>query len=364
MIILTVIIAVLLILMFILFPPSFGNITNKNDDEICEKTFLDINGTKLGMVIKGAKKDNPVMLVMGGGPGIPEYWLEYEYPTDLDKEFTVCYPCYRGTALSYDSDLSKDTLTTEQYLDDADKLTDYLRERFGQDKIYLMGHSFGTKIALLLADRHPEKYEACIAMSITADQYKSERLAFQTMLEKYKSDGDKSMVKELEKYSELFSDPDKIPDRSDPLLKEYYKSTRDKAMHETGGGSLHDMKSVITGIFFPSLRMTDFTQCERLNIWKGKSFVQDCPVGKEDFFNAFETVSELKIPFYVFAGKYDVTTMYSVQKEYFDFVKADVKGFYTFDNSAHSPLFEEPEKAREILRNDVLNKQTSLADKT
>ena len=363
MIIIGIIAAVLLILMFILFPPSFGNIRNSNGDEICEKTFLDINGTKLGMVIKGSSKDKPVMLLMGGGPGIPEYWLEYEYPTGLDEDFIVCYPCYRGTALSYDPDIPKETVSNEQYLDDADKITDYLRERFGQNKIWLMGHSFGTKIALQMADRHPEKYEAYIGMSITVDQYKSERLAFWEMLDKYKADGSKSMVEDLEKYSELFADPDKAPDRSDSKLKDYYRSIRDKAMHKIGGGSLRDMKSVITGIFFPSLRMTDFTQSERLNIWKGKSFVNDCPIGKEEFFNAFEQVSELKIPVYVFAGKYDLTTVYSVQKEYFDFVKADIKGFYTFDESAHSPLFEESDKAREILRSDILNKKTDMSDK-
>lgn len=69
---------ILFILMLILFPPSRGRITNNNHAEVCEKTFIDINGTKLGMVIKGSKADNPVLLFMGGGPGIPEYWMEYE----------------------------------------------------------------------------------------------------------------------------------------------------------------------------------------------------------------------------------------------------------------------------------------------
>ena len=72
--------------------------------------------------------------------------------------------------------------------------------------------------------RHPEKYEAYIGMSITVDQYKSERLAFWEMLDKYKADGSKGMVEDLEKYSELFADPDKAPDRSDSKLKDYYRS--------------------------------------------------------------------------------------------------------------------------------------------
>jgi len=31
-----------------------------------------------------------------------------------------------------------------------------------------------------------------------------------------------------------------------------------------------------------------------------------------------------------------------------------VKGFYVFDNSAHSPLLEEPQQAHRILEHDVL----------
>ena len=39
-----------------------------------------------------------------------------------------------------------------------------------------------------------------------------------------------------------------------------------------------------------------------------------------------------------------------------------VKGLYTFNQSAHSPLFEEPEKMRRILREDVLAGANRLAD--
>jgi hypothetical protein len=41
---------------------------------------------------------------------------------------------------------------------------------------------------------------------------------------------------------------------------------------------------------------------------------------------------------------------------------APVKGFYTFEQSAHSPLFEEPDRTLEILLTDVLTGGDSLAD--
>jgi hypothetical protein len=39
-----------------------------------------------------------------------------------------------------------------------------------------------------------------------------------------------------------------------------------------------------------------------------------------------------------------------------------LKGFYTFEQSAHSPMFEEPEKTVRVLREDVLAGANSLAD--
>jgi len=39
-----------------------------------------------------------------------------------------------------------------------------------------------------------------------------------------------------------------------------------------------------------------------------------------------------------------------------------MKGFYAFEQSAHSPLFEEPEKMRQILQEDVLAGVNNLAN--
>ena len=61
-------------------------------------------------------------------------------------------------------------------------------------------------------------------------------------------------------------------------------------------------------------------------------------------------------------GKYDLTVNIDLTREYYNHLHAPLKGFYTFENSAHGPLFEEPERFRKILENDVLNNDISLAD--
>jgi pimeloyl-ACP methyl ester carboxylesterase len=76
-----------------------------------------------------------------------------------------------------------------------------------------------------------------------------------------------------------------------------------------------------------------------------------------------QQVTELVIPVYFFHGKYDYTCAYPLARAYLEELKAPLKGFYTFENSAHSPIFEEPEKALKILLEDVLNGANALADK-
>lgn len=348
-------------LCFIL-PPSFGNTKAFRDENgfvlegsISEKVKVDINNTSLGMFIMGKDTSKPILLLLGGGPGIPEYFLETQCTSGLEDEFIICYLEYRGTSLSYNPDILAESITTEQHIEDAVGVTNYLRERFGQDKIYLMGHSFGTYIGVLTASKHPELYHAYIAMSQITDQEKSEKLAYSYMLEQYQLSNNTKTENEFKNY------PITIDDNA---YKNYFNSSlRDTAMHELGVGTMRNMKSVITGIFFPSLRCMVYTPSERINIWRGKAFSKNTPaVADVTRFNAFLEVHALDIPIYFLAGIYDYTCCYSLQKEYYDQIQAPIKGFYTFDNSAHSPLFEEPEKARLILREDVLTQNTNYAD--
>lgn len=345
----------IIITICVILPPSNGKMPVFYDNEgnalpgsISEKTFIDVEGTKLGMFISARDETKPVLLFLSGGPGIPEYLLESEYPTELADEFIVCYLEYRGTSISYHSGMTAASMTTDRYLADVFAVTQYLKERFNQDKIYLMGHSFGTYIGIQAAYQHSELYKAYIAMSQFADQKKSEELAYQYMLDQYREAGNTKMVKEFKKYPIFTSD--------EAYKKYFFVSLRDIAMHDLGIGTTHNMDSVITGIILPSLRCRVYTQKERINIWRSKRFISSSPVESDClYFNAFDAVPSLDIPVYFFGGKYDYTCCYSLQKEYYEYLETPSKAFYTFENSAHSPLFEESKKAIGILKKDVLS---------
>jgi pimeloyl-ACP methyl ester carboxylesterase len=319
---------------------------------ISEKIFVNINGMQLGMIIKSKDSTHPVLLYLHGG--LPDYFLTQKYPTHLEDYFTVVWWERRGSGLSFNADISQKEITLEQLLSDTKEVSNYLRKRFAKEKIYLMGRSGGTFIGIQAAARTPELYHAYIAVAQMTDQLKSERLAYEYMLAQFKMKGDKKMVRKLEFAPVTLEDG--TPDA--------YLALRDKAMHSLGIGTTHDMNSIITGMFLPSLTCREYTLTEKVNLWRAKarsgvSVLWDTIV----ITDLAKQVPEINIPVYFFHGIYDYTVSYPLAKKYFEQIKAPLKGFYTFNNSAHSPIFEEPLLVKEIIEKDVLHNTNSLADK-
>ena len=319
---------------------------------ISEKIFVNINGVQQGMIIKSKDIRNPVLLYVHGG--MPDYFLTQKYPTGLDDYFTVVWWEQRGSGLSYNPDVTQKAITSDQLISDTLEVTNYLRNRFGKEKIYLMGHSGGTFIGIQAAAKAPELYYAYIGVAQMSNQLESERLAYEYMLQRFKENGNTKLVRKLE--AEPVTNKDPIPDA--------YYLLRDGSMHSLGIGTTHDMRSVISGIFLPSLTFREYTAREKFNLWRGKS-----RSGVSSIWNEIITtdlsihVTDFEIPVYILAGRYDYTVNYDLQRDYFMKINAPKKGFYTFENSAHSPLFEEPERFIEIMVNDVLNGKVNLADK-
>jgi pimeloyl-ACP methyl ester carboxylesterase len=331
--------------------PFLDESGNLRAGSISEKIHVNINGVEQGMFIKSKDTTNPVLLYLHGG--MPDYFLTEKYPTGLEDYFTVVWWEQRGSGLSYSSDIPPETMTLEQMISDTKEVTNYLRKRFGKEKIYLMGHSGGTFIGIQTAAQAPELYYAYIGVAQMSQQLKSEMLAYEYMLKQFKVNGDKGMVSKLEA----------APVSMEEGTPQKYLAVRDEAMHKLGIGTTHDMNSVITGIILRSLACRDYTLMEKFNMWRGKSRSGVSLLwGTMLATDLREQVPELSIPVFFFHGIYDYTVSYTLAKDYFQKLKAPIKGFYTFEQSAHSPLFEEPVKMQHILQDDVMKGLNNLAD--
>jgi pimeloyl-ACP methyl ester carboxylesterase len=186
-----------------------------------------------------------------------------------------------------------------------------------------------------------------------SNQLISEKRAYDYMLKHFKEEGNKKMVRRLEA----------APVTMTRGMPARYLALRDEAMHNLGIGTMHNMRSIITGIFLPSWQFREYTVNEKINLWRSKASAGVSVVWSKILETDLnQTVPELNLPVYFFEGIYDYTCSYDEAKLYFKKLKAPAKGFYTFKQSAHSPMFEEPATCLRILRDDVLAGLTNLSD--
>jgi pimeloyl-ACP methyl ester carboxylesterase len=326
------------------------------EGSISEKFFVNIGGVKQGMFIRSKNLDNPVLLFLHGGPGFPNYFLFEKFNPGLEDFFTVCYWEQRGGGLSYSPEVTPKSMTLTQLTSDAIEVTHYLRDRFAKEKIYIMAWSGGTTIALPAVAKAPELFHAYIAMGQITRQCESEKIAYEYMLMHYTEQKNLKPVKELKKFNHLETEQD--------LISFYNSAARDKLMHELGIGTMRNMKSIFKDIFLPVWTCRAYTLREKYNIWKSKlMFLPKTNLKIEtlttDFFEAYP---EIHIPVYFISGKYDLTVNVDLSREYCNQLIAPVKRFYTFENSAHGPLFEEPERFRQILREEIVQIKYELTD--
>lgn len=319
------------------------------ENSLSVKTFIIVGGIRQGMFIRSKNLNNPVLLYVHGGPAFPNYFLFEKYKPGLEEHFTVCYWEQRGGGLSYKPDIPLETMTIEQLTKDAIEVTSYLRSHFGKSKIYLMAHSGGTAFAIQAAARAPQLYHAYIGMAQITRQWESEKIAYEYLEKQYASAGNQKALNKLKKYA--------VRESKEDIVSFFKSSFRDRSMHELGIGTMRNMKSVISGIFIPVWLCKSYTVSEKINIWTSKlSFVKKTRLIDELFQMDFTTlVPKLDIPVYFFSGQYDFTVNADLSRAYLEKLEAPVKAFYNFRNSAHSPLFEEPKNAIDLIEQELFH---------
>ena len=315
---------------------------NEIANSLAEKLFIEIGGVKQGFFLRSENTKNPVILFLHGGPGSPELAMLYRYEIHerLEKYFTVCYWDQRGAGMSFSSSIDTDTMTLEQMINDTYQISEYLKSRFNKEKIYIIGHSWGSLLGLKTIEKHPENYFAYIGIGQVTNQIKSEKLAYDYMLHHATEINDKSAVRNLGKFDKNASDF--------PTMN-YISTVRSQLMDKYGIGIMHNNFSM-AGLIKDILFFKGYTLPEKLNYIRGMGFSQKHLWNYVTSENLFESSLLYQIPVYITHGKYDYQVSYTLAREYFEMIKAPDKAFFTFEKSAHSPNGEEPEKFVQTVR--------------
>ncbi|MGE0089335.1 MAG: alpha/beta fold hydrolase [Bacteroidales bacterium] len=344
-----VIIIIVLIALAITFrvksPGTPDPIIDSNGKEISgsistiEKIVL--GGQEQYLIIRGKDKTKPVMLFLHGGPGSPEFAFMKSTNQAIENDFVMVYWEQRGAGKSYSKNIPAESINLEQFISDTRELSKYLAKQFNKEKIYLMGHSWGSFLGILTANQYPELYHAYFGIGQVCYQYKGEYISYEWVKKQALNQNNKKALQALNKIS--------FPDSLASIDKwQDFLMVERNYISQFGGGVTREM----TGMW-PMVKMilniNEYTFKEKMTYMPASLFSLKYLWPEVINKNLNIEIDSMQIPVYIFQGKFDYQTPYSVAKEFFDQLKAPEKEFFTFENSAHSPLMEEVEKFNSIV---------------
>lgn len=309
-------------------PPIDAGVNNS----IAELRQVEVNGRKEWISLRGKDKTAPLLLFLAGGPGGTQMTAVRHELAALEEHFVVVGWDQPGSGKSFFS-VPTDQLTTQIYIDDGIALTEYLLQEFGQEKLFLVGESWGSALGILMASEKPEQYHAFIGTGQMVDFLETEIIDYNLALELAGENSDTALVTELMQNGAPPYYGNDVTWKSAKYLN--YLSgimSRNPEISNSGFQTSRDIGSSEYGVI------------DKINFLLGLaiSFNQVYPQLYE--IDLRTDYSKLDVPVYFFIGKHDINAPLSLMQEYFEILDAPKKELIWFEHSGHSPWINEPEK--------------------
>ena len=345
-------IIIFLILIFIVFlwvtkktstKPFVDSKGEKVKDSVADEVYLKLGGVKQWVLLRGRNINNPILIFLHGGPGISEHGLFRYYNKELENDFIVVGWDQRGCGKSYSKSISPQSMKIDTFVSDLHELVQYLKKRFGKDKVYLLGKSWGSMLGTIYASRYPDDVAAYIGTGQVADPRESERLGYEFTLEEAESRNNKKALAELENI--------KFPPGSN--IKDVGV---ERKWLTKFGGSVYGKTGYLMSWVPKTLSVDEYAWPDLMKFLLVENMASKMMWPEIFNTNLFKQVSKLEVPVYFLLGRHDHQVSSKLAAEYFEVLDAPKKELIWFEYSAHNPPFEEAEKFNDVVKNIVKNR--------
>lgn len=299
---------------------------------------VNIGGIQQSILIQADDKTKPVLLFLHGGPSMPlpgvsSRGMDYTIATnikELVKNYILVFWDQRGTGKSYNKYIPKHTMNVSQFVNDTIELTDYLRKKFKREKIFLVGHSWGSIIGLKAVSQQPQKYYSYVGISQIVDWTENDKLGLIWTKEEAKRRGNDKALKELNSVGEP------------PFLDSFEQWGVLRKWQRNFGTLIYSNEYIKhPGLFKITMRMLyskEYSIKDMFNtFYRGfklvytHDFINELPE-----FNFMKTTTKVKIPITFIHGIHDVHVHGELVKEYYEILDADKgKKLIWLKKSAH-----------------------------
>lgn len=301
---------------------------------IAELATVRLGGHDQTVMLRGSSDRAPILLYLTGGPGGTDLGAMRLFGEEWESDFLVATWDQRGTGTSYGSLDPTSTLTVDQVVADTVELAQTLRDRFHQDRVYLVGNSYGTLIGVLAAQQRPDLFAAYVGTGQMVDVAETDRMFYADTLDWARRNGDDALTAAL-----LSNGP--------PPYADFYPY--EAALRH--GHAWHDDPA-----FDPSGEMPanlfvaeyDLVQKVRALPATADTFAVLYPQLQE--LDLLTRAAQLQVPVYVVSGEFEARGRIGPAREWFDALAAPDKQWIELPRSGHRPHFEQPDAFAAVLR--------------
>jgi pimeloyl-ACP methyl ester carboxylesterase len=295
---------------------------------IAEIERITLGGAEQTILVRGRDRTRPVLLFVHGGPGFGQLPLAARYSDQLERHFVVVHWDQRGAGASCPgTDFA--ALTREQIVADALELSERLAHRFGGEKLFLLGHSWGSVIGALAVQRRPELFHAYVGLGQVVNGRRNEELSYRFVLEEASRRGDADALAALRPIHPPY-----------PSMQELGIQRRWLAAYR---GSIYAMERAREALP-AALLGREYTLATRLRFLSCFERSIERLWGGLDGFDAITQIPRLEVPVYFFTGRHDWNTPYPLVEEWAAKLEAPHVELVWFEGAGHVPPLEVPEE--------------------
>jgi pimeloyl-ACP methyl ester carboxylesterase len=302
-------------------------------DGIDELRTVELGGMEQYVSIRGADRDNPVLLFVHGGPGAPEMGVGWAFQRPWEEYFTVVQWDQRGAGktLRHNGEaVSADGLSRDRIIADTVELMAWLRDYLGQDRIVIVGHSWGSVAGFQAALARPDWVSAYVGIGQIVDMAENERRSHELVLAAARADGNETAIAELEGIA---------PYPGDTRVTFERIGTERKWVVHYGGLAAHRDNA---DFYFHAPRLSPaYDRADREAVDAGGLLT--VPALLDDLMAVEQgDVEAVDFPVVFFAGRHDLTTPSDRVEAWYERLEAPSKDLVWFEHSAHLAPVEEP----------------------
>jgi len=313
-------------------------------DGVQERTFVTLGGIEQAIHIRGQSTENPVIIWLHGGPGLPDTFQLSAFQFQMEHDYTFVRWSQRGGERTHfrnpDAPISFDIL-----LSDLDELVDYVTERFNQP-VYIVGHSWGSMLGITYASLHPEKIDGFVGVGQLISWWSEyETIAANTIIERALAAGNVNDAEQARILYEILSVADMAHEEFSYADFLAWEALMFRYLDFSGEGISFALDSVFSPWWgftekrwlISLLTDTDFNTF----------FERNRPLFIE--VSRFVPPEQLEIPIAFIMGSEDFVTATPLVVDYYHSVEAPSKNMFILEGAGHSPMLSQPDEFAEAL---------------